>query len=311
MLTLFTCPKPFRNHIGVIQTNALRSWLELGSEVEVLLIGDVTGMADIASAIGIRRIAGVETNDEGTPLVSSVFRLARANARHGILCYLNSDVLLLDDFLPTVRRVRERLERFLIVGQRWDLGIRQALPFEPSWQESLRLQIQEGGRRHPPVGSDYFVFPRGLFAEIPSFALGRAGWDNWMIFAGRREKIPVVDASAAITVVHQDHDYSHLPGGQPHYRLPESARNLSLAGGREAVFKLSDADWVLGTSGLRRRGVSEVGFKRWLETQVTIRLGPGKLAQLARMILNPGETMRYIFGSANAKKQGPFAGPES
>ena len=309
MLTLFTCPKPFRNHIGVIQANALHSWLDLGPEVEVILVGDEPGTVEIASATGISQLSGVEFSEEGTPMVSSVFRLARASARHEVLCYLNADILLLDDFLPSVSRVQERLSQFLIVGQRWDLAIRQPINFEPAWQEAVRRRIREESRRHPPAGSDYFVFPRESFLEIPPFALGRAGWDNWMIYAGRRDKIPVVDASEAITVVHQDHDYSHLPGGQPHHRLQESERNLALAGGRETVFKLPDADWALSRTELKRRGVRQVGVKRWLEAQAAIRYGPGRLARASRMILNPRETWEYFIGRTRARLRGHRAGP--
>ena len=38
------------------------------------------------------------------------------------------------------------------------------------------------------------------------------------------QQMPVIDASATIPVIHQDHDYSHLPNGQPHYRLARIVR---------------------------------------------------------------------------------------
>ena len=53
--------------------------------------------------------------------------------------------------------------------------------------------LRARGRPHLPAGSDYFLFPRHLFAEIPEFAIGRAGWDNWMIYQARRQGWPVVD----------------------------------------------------------------------------------------------------------------------
>ena len=294
MLTLFTCPKPFRNHIGIIQANAIHSWLDLGPEVEVILVGDEPGMAEIASATGVRQLSGVELSGEGTPLASSVFRLARANSRHEVLCYLNADIVLLDDFLPAVHKVQEQLMQFLIVGQRWDLRIREAINFETGWQEALRRRTQEGGRRHPPAGSDYFVFRRDLFLEVPPFALGRAGWDNWMIFAGRAAKVPVVDASAMITAIHQDHDYSHLPDGQPHYRLPESLGNIELAGGREMIFRLTDADWRLTQAGLEKKSWRDVGIQRWMESKLVSSFGPGHRARVVRMAFHPLDTMRYL-----------------
>jgi hypothetical protein len=46
MLTIFAIPKPFRGHIGVIQRNAICSWLELRQACEIILLGDDEGTAE-------------------------------------------------------------------------------------------------------------------------------------------------------------------------------------------------------------------------------------------------------------------------
>jgi hypothetical protein len=51
-----------------------------------------------------------------------------------------------------------------------------------------------------------------------------------------------VDGTPSITIIHQDHDYSHLPGGKPHYELPESRQNESLAGGANNLYMVLDSD---------------------------------------------------------------------
>jgi hypothetical protein len=130
-----------------------------------------------------------------------------------------------------------------VVGQRWDLDQRELLRFSPDWAARLHQDLELRGRLHPPGGSDYFIFPRDCFTAMPPFAIGRAGWDNWMFFYARQQRWPVVDATQVLPVIHPDHDYSHLPGGQPHYRLPETAENVRLAGGRRAIFSLADADY--------------------------------------------------------------------
>jgi hypothetical protein len=38
-------------------------------------------------------------------------------------------------------------------------------------------------------------------------------------------------------IVHQNHDYSHLPGGKPHYEHPDTNENIRLAGGDANVRK--------------------------------------------------------------------------
>jgi hypothetical protein len=117
------------------------------------------------------------------------------------------------------------------------------------------------------MGSDYFIFSRDCFVDMPEFAIGRAGWDNWMIYKARKEGLATVDATASIFIVHQNHDYSHLPGGQPHYRLPETYENIRLAGGREVTrFTLLDTNQQLVNGRLRRQAWSGERFIRWLET---------------------------------------------
>jgi hypothetical protein len=293
MVTIFTSPKPFRGHIDVIQRNALESWLALGGEVEVLMIGDEEGMAEVAHDLGVRHLPQVARNAQGTPLLSSIFDLAHRQAHFEILCYVNADILLLDDFLPAVREVASRWQQYLIVGQRWDMDVTERLSFERGWREALRRRIAEAGRRHPPAGSDYFVFPRRMFSAIPPFALGRSGWDNWMVFAGRQQRVPVVDASQAITIVHQNHDYSHLPGGQPHFRLPESRENVTLGGGRETVFTLVDTTWKWEEGRLRRVGWQDTGLTRWVEAGLIARLGPRAAARAVRMAMHPVDTLTY------------------
>jgi hypothetical protein len=295
MITVFTGPKPFSGHIGVIQDNAIASWKRLGGEVEVILIGDEPGLREAAERHGVRLLPEIARTESGTPRLDSMFAAARAAAAHALLCYVNADVILMPDLLACAAQVAERFGTFLIVGQRWDLEVRERLSFDdPGWEAALRGEVARRGRRHPPAGSDYFVFPRDGFQAMPAFALGRAGWDNWMIYHARRQRWPVVDASQAITVIHQDHDYAHLPGGQAHYRLPESTRNLELAGGRPTVFTLLDADWVCTRGGLHRRPLGLGQLPRRAEVAVYLALGPGKAARRARLLMHPWKTIRSL-----------------
>jgi hypothetical protein len=124
-----------------------------------------------------------------------------------------------------------------------------------------------------------------------------------MIYDGRRRRIPVVDASESITVVHQDHDYAHLPSGAPHHRHPESERNVRLAGGREVVFRLEDADWRLSSAGPVRKRFFEYRYPRRWETDLTVRLGPGRAVRLVRMALRPIETVRFLLGLPPRQKR--------
>lgn len=231
-LTIFTAPKPFTDaHISIIQRNAIQSWLQLGNDVDVLWVGEEDGLAEVAAEYGVKHLPDVARNEFGTPLVSSIFDLARQHSASPLLAYVNADILLLPDFVEIARAVAAQVQKFLIVGRRWDLDIRQGLPFTSGWESALSEIVRSQGELHAPSGSDYFIFPRSIFQNIPDFAIGRAGWDNWMIYQGLKQKWAVVDASESLMVIHQNHDYSHLPGGQMHYDLKETQINAALGGG--------------------------------------------------------------------------------
>lgn len=292
-LTIFSAPKPFTNpQISLIQRNAIRSWLSLGPQVEVLLLGEEAGLADTAAELGVRHIPEVARTSGGTPLVSSMFDLARRNSSSPLLACVNADILLRPDFVQGALDVARQAERFLIVGQRYDLEVQEALDFAPGWPERLLERVRAEGKLHRASGSDYFIFPRDCFVDMPAFAIGRAGWDNWMIYAGRRNGWPVVDATAAIQIIHQNHDYSHLPGGQPHYRHAETFENIRLAGGRRAIFELQDANRRLVAGRLRGPAWSWKKFWREVEIFPLVTLKSYRLGQLFFGIFHPQKAYR-------------------
>lgn len=265
-LTLFTAPKPFTDpHIATIQRNALRSWTLL-PEVEVIVLGEEEGLDEVARELGILHLKDVERSTSGAPRLSSMFAQARAHSQSPFLCVINADILLMSDFLQAVRRVAELCERFVLVSQRWDVDITKPLDFAPGWEERLREHVRQHGKLHRPAGSDFFVFPRECYREIPAFTVGRAGWDNWMIYKARRERWAVVDLTPSVMIVHQNHDYRHLPGGQPHYNLPETEENIRLAGGVANIrYTILDSNERLVAGHLRRPKPSWARFWRQVE----------------------------------------------
>lgn len=252
MLTLFTIPKPFRGNINIIQRNAIQSWLKLFPKCEIILFGDDEGVAEVAEEFGILHISEIEKNEFGTPLLSSAFNLAQKLAKNEILVYINTDIILMSDFISSIQRIKKPL--FLMSGRRWDLDVEEEINFgNQDWEKELQERIKKEGKLHGFSGIDYFVFPRNLPHNLPSFAVGRPGWDNWLIYRIRSLKIPMIDATEVITAVHQNHDYSHSNykekkrvGG------PEFQRNINLAGGFAKMMTLRDADGVLTSQGLKR-----------------------------------------------------------
>lgn len=287
-LTIFTAPKPFKDpHIATIQYNAIRSWKELGDDVSILLIGDEYGVKEISHELGVHYAPEVKRNSQGTPLLSSIFELGRSQNQSPILAYINADIIIFSDFMETALNVTKQKNEFLLVGQRWDLEVKQRINFSKDWQDIVKDDCKKNGKLHPRGGSDYFIYPRKCFSSIPDFAVGRAGWDNWMFYQARRSKWACVDCSKAILIIHQNHDYSHLPGGQTHYRLPETNENVRLAGGKRTVFTLMDVNYVMENNKIENYPFSWKKFWREVEIFPLITIKSKWLAQLFFSIFHP------------------------
>lgn len=251
MLTLFTVPKPFRGHIGLIQRNAIRSWTHLEPRCDILLFGDDDGTAAVAREFGVRHLPKVARNEYGTPLLSDVFVTAERSAQHRLMCYVNADIILMNDFLEAVSRIRK--DPFLMIGRRWDLDVTEEVDFDnPHWAYHLRSAIRGNGVLHSYMGVDYYAFPRGMWGEIPPFAIGRTVYDNWLIWRARVLSVPVIDATSVVECVHQNHERTYTSLGMiapddtdDLTKGIEARRNRQLAGGRRHVFTLRNANWLL------------------------------------------------------------------
>jgi hypothetical protein len=269
VITLFSAPKPFTDpHIATIQRNAIKSWTLL-PDVEVLLLGEERGLAEAARELGVQHMSHVKCNASGTPLISSMFQLARdarQRSKSDLLCIVNADMILMPDFIEAARRSQELRDRFVLLSQRWDLDVTQPIEFNQGWQGRLRSAIKAQGSLHRPAGSDFFLFPLSSYIDVPDFTIGRAGWDNWMIYRACREGWTVIDCTPSVMIVHQNHDYSHLPGGKPHYEHPDTNENIRLAGGEANIrYTIVDATHQLVDGKLVRPRMSYLRFMRGVE----------------------------------------------
>jgi len=265
MLTLFSVPKPFVGAVAVIQRNAIQSWTRLHPDCEVILCGDDDGVQEAAAQFHARHIPDVTRNEFGTPLLDSVFESVEREASHPLLCYVNADIILRKDFLAAVQSIP--FGKFLMVGQRWDVDLKEAIDFSADgWDEPLEQLRTRQGVLHPPTGIDYFVFRRGTVGKLPPFAVGRPGWDNWFIYRARSLGIPVVDATRVTTVIHQNHDYAHVKHARDGTAEgPEAEENRKLVGGWQHVFYTRDATHLLIASA-GDDGTVSVRLRRNLQT---------------------------------------------
>lgn len=255
MISIFFCPKPFTKETNLIQRNAIKSWQLLHPKPEIILIGNESGAEEICREFDIIHVKEVERNKHGTPLVSSLFKNAQARASHDILCYINADIMLTDDFMGVVKLMKGCPGKFLVIGRRQDVDIPREINFnEPNWTEKIKLLIKQNGRLHASSGIDYFIFKKGTYSEIPPFVIGRPCWDGWFVYQARQSKVPVIDASDKISAIHQNHPYrSNLidKNGDWNWQDEEIARNSKLSNG--LIYDISNSTHLIKNNRIFRR----------------------------------------------------------
>lgn len=206
MLTLFASPKPFADpHVALIQRNAILSWAHLAPRPEIFLVGDAAGVADLATELRVPHIRDVPVNESGTPLLDGVFAAVEKRSRADHFCYMNADIILMDDFPRAVDQVLSWNAQAVLVGDRIELDVRRPLDFErDEWQVEIRDDVKRRGERLG-AGPDFVVYARGALTPMPPFAIGRTTFDNWFMWRAVHDGRPVVNVGKAATIIHQVH----------------------------------------------------------------------------------------------------------
>lgn len=267
MLVIFTIPRHFEGETGRRQHNAVRSWRASNPDARIVLFGD-EDMEDAAKTDGAVAEPVTARSNWGTPILRNVFDDVRRKYPAEAYVYMNADIILLEDIGCFLRDVP--LAAYLGVARRTNLDVDTELSFEDArWRDALRARLRTEGQLDSPLAMDWFLMKGdGPWVEPPAFIVGRPAWDNWMVFAARARGLPVVDFSDALEVVHQNHDYAHVPERSgARWSGPEAAVNRRLAWEagahhrRGQVYSIAHATHGYDGRRLRRR----IGIERWRE----------------------------------------------
>lgn len=231
-VTFFVIPKAFDGAIGIAQENALNSWTRLKPEPEIILFGDDDGVAEVADLFECRNVPDLKRNEWGTPVVQDAFLRGYELATHDVVCYVNADIILMQDFMDSLQVVAKRFEQFLMVSTRWDWLKPVKWEFSQHWQTLLKMRAREEGHYHNDCGIDYFAHRRGLYQDMPPFVI-RTAWDNWLVICAIvRKQVPVVDATRSAFIIHQGHPEKTVHSERQKWIKdtdPERRRNLEMA----------------------------------------------------------------------------------
>lgn len=250
---IFATPKAFRDRFDRIQRNAVWSWSRLRPDVEVLLIGDDPGTAEVAAGLGVGHHPDVARSPKGVPLLDDLWRIGQEGCAAPVALFTNADLLFTDDLVTGLRSVLDQVHGpFLAVGQRWDTEREDrwwCRDVGAGWDAELRRHARAEGTLNAPTWIDWFAFRPGQYPDLPPFVVGRPGYDHWLVWHTLERRIPVVDATDAITAVHQHHDYSHGGGHRDVWAGPDAARNRQLIGGRQRMCTIGNATHRLDAAG--------------------------------------------------------------
>lgn len=260
-------PKGFNTPAALrAQRNAILSWKAAHAPIQIILLGDDPGVEAFALEHQLEWGGPISRSELGTPRLDAAFAQAARLAQHSLLAYVNADIIVDAAMLRQITSIT--MSGFLLVSQRTNILVEHDLDFgSPEVTHAFFDDARSKGQLQGPAAIDLFLFdlPSPL-VNLPEFYVGRPGWDNWMIAQARRKGLAVIDATPAITMVHQDHDYGHVPQGKNNtWRGPEADLNLAKIG--PVVFHMTIMD---ATHQLTAQGVIKAkGFKRHIHRWIT------------------------------------------
>ena len=287
-MLIFSTPKPFSLHTEAVQITAIRSWRKVLPSARIFLFGNDKKLRIICKAEGVNYGGSIETNRDGFEKVSDIFQKAVKNAKDEDLLYLNSDILLDETIRPIARLAGKTTGPYLATARRRCIPAWRGPPLSGPAIENFLKDKQKKFRWGQACSLDIFLF-RGLsFREMPSFCIGQAAWDNWLIYHTRCQGIPVIDLSAELRPFHCDHDYSYSRDNpDPQTRSQKrDQENLDLLGEAARKFHMGHCGFEVRRGRIMRRR----GFAYWLRELEFLRIYQPKIffwIQPLRVVFRP------------------------
>lgn len=210
-ITFFSIPKAFRGQAKIAQYNALESWTRLTDNI--VLFGREKrerGIEKAAAKFGCE-VRGIRRDSEyGVPLVNSAFKQIQS-LRPEVAMFTNADMVFFPGLLEAVNVAKtgllggKPLGKFLLIGRKIDMDIREHLNFSSGWEDRLRKKARIEGRLHGAAGLDYFIFTPGIYdyRGMPLFYIAQRAWDNWLaLYAMKKKGVTVVDVTESVLAIH-------------------------------------------------------------------------------------------------------------
>lgn len=213
-----TTIKPFNEFFKFRQLNAIQSWLLLKDiDKKILILTEDDIEEDLEKLSNYKDKVQVIKNFEKSPSTNiPTFRALYSAAKDeiksdkDIICQINADMILFDDFSKTVCDLLDALDtrNFCFVGQRTSWKVPNPIDFnDNNWNTKIINKLKTEGQLNPDCAIDYFICSEKTFMNIPDFYIARMRYDNWLVSNAISNNEYTIDVTKTIFSVHQDHKY--------------------------------------------------------------------------------------------------------
>jgi hypothetical protein len=207
-IVFVTIPRSFKEPYLISQLNTLNAIKKYNSNAEIILYSDDPGVYEFAKSNDCIAPKVVEKS-EGLPLVNCALKFSRDLYPDSYLCFINSDIMVMDDLIPIITYVKNTKSRdsFVLTSYRREANIDVVLSDNDMNELKSDSELIKG--RHYAL--DIFILHANLIQKIdmPNYKVGRVGWDSWVAGKVRKLNLSFVDISKIVRIIHQDHPQVH------------------------------------------------------------------------------------------------------
>jgi len=191
-------------NFAIEQTNSVLSWTKLSINPKIIIFGDDEGVPEFCSKHnGIINILDVKKGETGMPLVSDMIQQGYKHCDEYIM-YLNSDIILLDDFSETFKSFAIKyptVKSCLLTAQRYNVKNYHLIDFNNvEWREDVINSFV--GEYESPVGVDMFLHKKYNYESIPDFSIARCAFDTWLMDHANNYFEMTVNMTATVKIYH-------------------------------------------------------------------------------------------------------------
>lgn len=208
LLTLFTTWVYDKDKF-LINSRTMKNWRTVLKHVNLVVFSNSSDVKRY-SKLADFTVLPVTQEATGAPLLSAMFMAAKARFTSEFYGFANGDILFTDSLTKTLQTILCNIEEdfrqkgLLIVGRRINIPVTDIREEDITSSSNLVRISRSSGSLFQTDAEDYFITDKFYkWNEFLPVAIGRRGYDNWVVAYSRYNNITVIDATESVLCVHQ------------------------------------------------------------------------------------------------------------